>query len=189
MDLSTPRSSKPTVWGSNPHRRADYTDPSWITRFLAKVDRSGGPDACWPWTAYRQKHGYGTLLMGNRPHRWPGLAHRLSWWLANGAPPADGVVIRHRCDNPPCVNPDHLEAGTQSQNCRDMVERGRSLFGQRNHKAKLTDEQALEVIARRRDGETMASIAADLGVDTSLVGHIQHGRAWKHLTRTTAVQP
>lgn len=73
---------------------------------------------CWEWRGARNGHGYG-LLNKDR-------AHRLMWEARNGPIP-DGLVIRHRCDNPPCLRPDHLEVGTKKQNSRDMVERGRSL--------------------------------------------------------------
>lgn len=86
-------------------------------RFWVRVEKS---DGCWLWTGSRMTHGYGVLTVNGRPIG----AHRYSYSIANG-PIADDVVIRHSCDNPPCVNPAHLLAGTQTDNVHDMLERGR----------------------------------------------------------------
>lgn len=101
-------------WAANGH-----TDLlSFEERFWRQVDRRE-PDACWPWTGATIK-GYGHSHWG-REHYY---AHRKSWELAFGPIP-DGMVVRHRCDNPPCVNPAHLEVGTQADNVADMIARGR----------------------------------------------------------------
>jgi hypothetical protein len=94
-------------------------------RFWPKVDRRG-PDECWPWLgATAGSHGYGaisvcTVGFGRKLQR----ASRVSYVLANG-PLEVGMIVRHACDNPPCVNPAHLVSGTQYDNVQDMVERGR----------------------------------------------------------------
>ena len=87
-------------------------------RFWAKVEKSG---ECWIWTASRRGKGYGLVRFRGRNAQ----AHRASYEMHNGPIP-DGAVVRHKCDNPPCVNPDHLELGTVADNNRDMSERGRS---------------------------------------------------------------
>jgi hypothetical protein len=72
---------------------------------------------CWLWIGARHSMGYG---------KFDGeMAHRYAWQLVNGPIP-DGLVVRHRCDVPLCVRPEHLELGTRADNSRDMVERGRS---------------------------------------------------------------
>ncbi len=89
-------------------------------RFNEKLDKRG-PDDCWPWLG-SLVDGYGQLKYEGRPVR----ASRISFLLANGYLPP---VVRHKCDNPPCCNPAHLEPGTIADNHRDMQERGRTPRG------------------------------------------------------------
>lgn len=90
---------------------------SLVERFWAKVDQSGGAEACWPWMGGRHKFGYGNVEHDVR-------AHRLAWELANGPIPA-GLHVLHRCDNPPCCNARHLFIGTDADNVADMRAKGR----------------------------------------------------------------
>jgi hypothetical protein len=99
----------------------------WQDWFWTNVDKSG---ECWTWTGSlsRGTSGYGSAnAPGRRVH-----AHRLSWELANGPVP-DGLWVLHHCDNPPCVRPDHLHLGTQSENLRAAVSRGRHYWSKKTH--------------------------------------------------------
>ena len=80
---------------------------------------------CWEWRGGVSGSGYG-ILSAPRLGLDGARVHRLMWEMHNG-PISDGLVVRHRCDNPPCINPNHLEIGTHGQNMQDMVDRGRSL--------------------------------------------------------------
>jgi hypothetical protein len=95
-------------------------------RFWPKVDRSGGPDACWPWTATVRSDGYGMIDVGGKMVG----AHRVSWEIANGPIPVGGdyhgTCVLHRCDNPLCVNPSHLFLGTNDDNTKDRDAKGRA---------------------------------------------------------------
>jgi hypothetical protein len=148
-------------------------------RFWAKVDRSGGPDACWPWTGALHRHdrpGYGRVNGGDGTSRY---AHRLSWELHFGPIP-EGLQVLHYCDNPPCVNPAHLWLGTNQDNRTDSAHKGRTARGERSPNAKLTED---DVRAIRALGGTMsmARIAAQFGVTYLPVNFIIHRKTWKHV--------
>lgn len=97
-------------------RRRPLTD-----RFWEKVAKS---DGCWLWTGSRQRNGYGFLFAGTRKEPHPERAHRVSWRIHFGEIP-DGLWVLHKCDNPPCVNPEHLFLGTRTDNMRDCARKGR----------------------------------------------------------------
>ncbi len=90
-------------------------------RFWSKVDRSGGPDACWPWLASCFDNGYGQFKVGIQNRK----AHRVAWELVNGSIPKGMLMMHAECDNPPCCNPAHLKPGTNAENSQDMVSKGR----------------------------------------------------------------
>lgn len=125
-------------------------------------------DYCWEWTGSRDRDGYGKILNHLS-------AHRYSYQLHKCIPPTD-LVVRHTCDNPGCVNPDHLILGTVLSNSRDMVDRGRSLRGERNHKAKL---HILQVRAIRESSLPISDLALLNGVSQSLIYQIKRGDIWK----------
>jgi hypothetical protein len=153
-------------------RRIDH-DPE---NFWRRVDRSGGPDACWPWLGCAGKKGYGSLSWGGEHYG----AHVLAYMLHHGLPRPDKQVC-HSCDNPPCCNPTHLFTGTQADNEADKIRKGRSLVGARNPGAKLTDDQAREIHRRRTAGEKLDSLAAAFGVHRMVIVAIAKGRTWRHL--------
>lgn len=102
------------------------------TRFEGYVRRADG-DACWEWTGYYFSAGYGAFTMFVDGVKKQRQAHRVAWEMANG--PIEGhvpgdsereVVVMHKCDNPKCVRPDHLELGTDRTNIHDMLAKGRA---------------------------------------------------------------
>src|SRR5436190_17240727 len=119
-----------------------YPRPTLADRFWPHVDRSAGPEACWPWTGYRDKDGYGNTYVRGRTTR----SHRIAWEFANGPIPKDAHIL-HRCDNPPCCNAAHLFDGTAVANVEDMVAKRRQARGERQHLARLTAAMVDEIRA------------------------------------------
>jgi hypothetical protein len=107
-------------------------------RFLSKVNKT---ETCWLWTG-RVSQTYGYFDVGGKAR----LAHRFAYELWKGPIP-DGMVMRHKCDEPTCVNPEHLETGTQQDNVDDCIERGRRRYnkGQNHHNSKISDDEVREI--------------------------------------------
>lgn len=162
---------------ADPKRR-----PSLERRFWPKVDRSGGPDACWPWIAKAtHPYGYGRMTSGRRAHI---KAHQIAFALANG--PIGEAWIRHSCDNPACCNPAHLLIGTAKDNTGDSITRGRHKppplhIGDTHPNAKLTTTQIrlIEI-----DHRPVKVLAAEYGVSEKTIYYV-----WGRKARLEQVQP
>jgi hypothetical protein len=130
---------------------------------------------CWEWTAYKLRTGYGTIIIDGIVHR----AHRVSYEVHCGEIP-DGLYVCHRCDNPSCINPEHLFLGTQSDNMEDMhsKDRGADLRGTKHGMAKLADA---DVIAIRSANYSADKLASEFGVSKSLIFQIRRRAIWKHI--------
>lgn len=160
--------------------------PEVRERFMAKIDTSPGRDLCWPWKAGTNGQGYGAFYV----HMSDGAeatvaATRVMMFLMEGPFPAH-LEVRHMCDNPPCVNPKHLRLGTSADNAHDKVLKGRHLFGERHHKAKLSEQDVLEVTRRAVKGDRYVDIARDYGLTPTAVWQTATGQHWSHLTREVA---
>lgn len=117
---------------------------------------------------------YGSIRAGSRKFR----AHRVAYVASRGLSLSDidGVVIRHSCDNPPCVNPSHLVRGTQADNLRDMAERGRVRVARGEDRATKLSQSDIESI--RSDSRSSRAIAREYGVDHSHIARIKKGSRW-----------
>ena len=151
---------------------------SEVDRFFARVDFSGD---CWEWTGGK-RNGYGGMAvhLGSRAikyrtHRTV-TAHR--WMYETFVGPANGFMVLHTCDNRACVNPEHLYAGTATQNTADMVRRSRQAKGARVGQSRLTPE---DVRAIRASGLTYRETGHLHGVSISTVWNIKHRHTWKHV--------
>lgn len=146
-------------------------------RLWAKVDRRGDGE-CWPFIGHcHPKRGYGSLS-GAFPE-----AHRAAWIVTHGPVPK-GIMVCHRCDNPPCCNPSHLFLGTAADNARDMATKGRGtgVRGTRNKNAKLTWDQVQEIRRRyrvihpaRSTGDSSSELAREFGITQQYVSQLARG--------------
>jgi len=130
---------------------------------------------CWFWTAQQDKDGYGVMrLKGRRRQK----AHRFSYELHKGNLTAS-TIVRHTCDEPSCVNPDHLLTGNALDNKRDSVERERHTRGTGHYKAKLTEDDVRVIRASQESG---AALGRRYGVSKENIYAIRNGQIWKHVT-------
>ena|ERR1700733_8097685 len=141
------------------------------------------PGACWEWLAGKNERGYPKFAMVNaeaeiphatKTHRMES-GNRVSFRIYKGPIPA-GMKIRHTCDNPGCLNPDHLIPGTQKQNMEDMVSRGRQARGERSGSSRLTNVQ---VAAIRLDTRILRLVAADYPCTLNSIAKIRRGETWR----------
>lgn len=164
-------------------------DETIMDRFWGKVCKNGplpdqsnqnylGLGNCWLWTASTTSSGYGKIKIG----RYFVASHRISFFLANGEiQPRD--IILHKCDNPACVNPEHLYSGSHLSNTRDMVSKGRAIgtVGSRNGNSVLTEELVKEIRLRRKLGESRVKLAKEFNLTTNHITHITGRSLWKHI--------
>jgi hypothetical protein len=102
--------------------------PTTAERFWQKVDKTSSPSGCWLWTGEKNNQGYGRFDLWENRRRYRRFAHRFVLEL-EGVELRRGDVVMHGCDNPPCCNPDHLSVGTQTDNMRDAMAKGRMNLG------------------------------------------------------------
>lgn len=136
------------------------------------------------WTGATTYYGYGVIQKGGA-HGGLVRAHRVSWELHHGPIPK-GLNICHACDNPPCVNPDHLFLGDQKVNMSDCSAKGRarggSPPGSKHHQAKLTETHVTAIRhAYTAGGTSHRRLAAEYGVSRKSISNIIHHRSWTHV--------
>lgn len=152
------------------------------------VDKSGGPDACWPWMRKLNEGGYGRFKVGNH---YP-IAHRVAHVISGGEIPA-GMLVCHRCDNPACCNPTHFFLGTQAGNVLDRVKKNRSATGMRHGRLKYPQRTArgirqgshklsdARVALIRAGGKSDTEFANDFDVYRSTIQKVRLRQSWKHI--------
>jgi len=145
-----------------------------VERFTSKINKGG---SCHEWTACKTHNGYGRITINGITLR----AHRVSYGLYVGEIPK-GKLVCHSCDNPSCVNPEHLFLGTQADNQRDMTSKGRGRHGARNGRAVLRPIDIGEIrrLGTER-GVSQHDIALLYGVSPSSVSRIMRNVSWSSL--------
>lgn len=138
-------------------------------RFYAKVEKT---ETCWLWTGALLRTGYGSIRINKKSER----AHRVAYELEIEKIPT-GMLLRHICDNKRCVNPSHLIVGTHKENSVDALDRGQHLVGERDPKAKLSNNDVAAIRTLLASGATGRYTARLFGVTE---GHISMIKNWKH---------
>lgn len=180
--------SEPSDWVKRKHcskncsaigwHMGDYSNPKkCLEAFFHKhVDQSQSPNDCWLWRGKINQSGYGA---GIRLSRTTITAHRLAYGLYKGPIPR-GHVVRHVCDNPPCVNPAHLLTGTVLQNVEDRQIRGRQAKGAKNYKAQRRLKDYPAIVQALKKGLKVSEIAKTIGCSEHLVYRLKDQSHWYH---------
>lgn len=149
-------------------------DEVHLKRFWDKVDKSGD---CWVWTACKCSSGYGNFSVSGRICS----SHRVSYELHIGKIP-DGLSVLHKCDNPACINPDHLFTGTQKDNMQDCVAKGRFTRGENVHSSRLTEKDVVEIRRKYANGDiSQRQLARDYNMGSRAIHCVVHRIKWKHV--------
>lgn len=156
-----------------------------LDRFNAKVTRGEG-DECWLWTGARIK-GYGTITIpdGNGGFRKMYATH-FALLMLRGIEVPTGMLVMHSCDNPPCVNPEHLSVGTDLDNVRDMIAKGRANYGgrvngERVNTARLTADQVRDIRMAYAYGETISHLMGTYHMGRHAITDVINRKSWSHI--------
>jgi hypothetical protein len=141
-------------------------------RFWENVTRTNY--GCLLWAGAKDKNGYGLIKVDGVMMR----AHRFSWFLHTGKNPEQFIL--HKCDNPPCVSPDHLFEGTPKDNTHDCMKKGRFLMpkGSKHGHSKLTEKQVLMI---RKDKRSNRELANEYKVHITTIRYIKSRHTWRHI--------
>lgn len=152
---------------------------AWLSDTVASADRSQG---CIRWPFGFSNKGLGVVLFEGQRRYAPQIALQF-----DGKPRTDEAPwALHHCDNPACINPDHLYWGTHAENTADMVNRGRQARGERSALSKITAQDALAIYT---DSRSVAAIASAFGLGLSQVRRIRRGESWAHVTGFLKLTP
>ena len=157
------------------------TKTDWTPRFWDKVKIT---ESCWVWTASKNQGGYGLFTVKLPNHHRIAKSHRLAWELGNCASLLPNTVVMHTCDNPACVNPEHLTAGSHQENSADMDRKKRRAppkIGNANNKSVIPQEKIIEARKLKAEGISVREICRRLETPYSGTWNALAGRSWKWL--------
>jgi hypothetical protein len=164
-----------------------------LIQFISSRSKLSNTSDCIEWSLSKDKNGYGKTKLNGKSMQ----AHRLAWIAYNGDIPHN-LLVCHSCDNPSCINPNHLFLGTSQDNMTDKMKKGRyrggpifwnsnngnsgnhRYYGSLHHNAKLADDKIPIIKDMIDKGYSCVYIAKSYGVSDVVIGRIKHGLAWKH---------
>lgn len=147
-----------------------YPSKSIVENFWKQVVKT---NKCWIWQGYKDENGYGRFSLQYRTV----LAHRLSYFIVKGRLPLNNAC--HACDNPSCVNPDCLFDGTQADNIKDMVNKGRNVRGEQHSQSKLKESDVSVIKSLLKQNIKQSVIAEMYDVNQSAISDIKRKITWK----------
>lgn len=153
-----------------------------ISNIIPAKTAENAVTGCLEWTGFKSRDGYGILHRGGKLIK----AHRLAYCNANGKhlSAIAGLVVRHKCDNRKCLNPEHLEIGSSADNTQDRHVRGRDARGSKNGNSKLTEAQVVDIRRAYRSHckqHGARPLATKYGVSVSLIGQIVSNAVWQNV--------
>lgn len=131
---------------------------------------------CWEWRGGKISAGYGSFTLYKETY----LAHRVAYGVKYGLIP-EGFVICHRCDNPSCINPEHLFLGTMSDNIKDRDTKGRTTRGESQHASKLTRQGVLDIRRKLAEGVRQKDVAKQYSLHQTTISLIKMRKNWRHI--------
>lgn len=152
-------------------------------RFWSKVALTSDPNKCWNWEGSKRRKGYGRIAITVAPNKDISvIVTRLSYYLHHNIDPI-GKAILHSCDNPSCVNPNHLLLGSNKDNTDDMMKKGRGVQPKGSHhgKSKLTEEIVLAIREKFKNGVPPKDLRKEYTVDQGQLSRILNRKAWVHI--------
>lgn len=154
-----------------------------IKRFMSKVDVRGD-DECWPWKAGKDRDGYGRFQLNDT---WT-ASHRIAYFLRHKKLPTQNtqgekLLVCHTCDNPICVNPNHLFLGTHLDNVRDSIAKGRraDMKGVNNPGSCLSDHQIIRIRELAHNKIPYKEITRIFGICKATISQIVTRKLWNHI--------
>lgn len=153
-------------------------------RFWGNAALTANLDKCWQWQL-SDKSKYGKMTITSNKKQTSFSAHRLAYFIYYGVDPI-GNIILHSCDNPKCVNPNHLSLGTSQDNSKDMIQKGRGLNqfegGEKHHHARLTAEIVIELRKLFAEGShSVSELSNKYNIDPSAISRIINRKRWNHI--------
>ena len=151
-----------------------------IVRMMSKVEKNRGPKGdCWNFTGVKTHFGYGKIKINKKMT----MTHRFSWEIHNSKKIPEGFFALHKCDNPSCINPDHITIGTQKDNMQHRADRNRQNMpnGESHHLSKITSRKILKIYNSELPAKELSK---KYNIEISYIYRIKRREVWKHLFKT-----